>query len=105
MILDFDEIWAARPPALLRVRVLGVVHEIPADAPIGLRSRVGRLRDERGDDGDLSWHDMEEIARVVFGDDVVDGWVAHRPPITEPQLVEVLGVVLAAFFPAAEVTS
>jgi len=91
---DFDALWSQWDP--IPVRVFGKVYEAPAEAPASVRLRLGALRAERGDDGDLVWADLAEISRLIFGDEAVDEWIARR--ITERQLIEVVGYIFSRYY-------
>lgn len=93
--IDFDAAWAERQAEPFSVRVLGRDHELPPSMPAGLKLRLARLRAEGRQVADLSWDEIEMMARYLFGAEAVDDWLLQR--ITDRQLAEVVLQVAATY--------
>ena len=72
---DFDAFWEAQDRTPVTIRVFGVAHILPPSLPAKLVLYRERLLAELGETGSLDSRDVEKMARILFGDQRVDGWL------------------------------
>lgn len=71
-LLDFDRLWAEREPPPLAMKILGRVHQLPGAKPAGLTLLMYRVRAERGENAKLNVVEVEQAARYMVDDEVID---------------------------------
>lgn len=83
----WDAFWAevnAKPAATEVIR--GVTVPVPADLPLGFQQRVAQLQNSDRDE------DVRELVGRIFGDDILDRWIAADMGARELQIVMAWGI-------------
>lgn len=93
--LDFDAAWAQHNDPPLEVKVLGRVHMLPSSMPAGVRLHMWRVRVERGEGAELTYGDLEVVARFLFGEATVAGWLDEQ--LTDEQLRDIVLSTVATY--------
>lgn len=93
--VDFDEDWAAarsssEPP---RIKLYGVVHDLPPSLPAKIVLHAQRWKDEKG--ADLTFDYALEHLGLLLGAEIVDGWIDAG--ITQAEIFEVYFKVTALY--------
>lgn len=83
---SWDAFWAEvntkdRPTETIR----GVTVSVPNDLPLRFQQRINELRDSSRDE------DLQELTAMIFGDGVLDQWIAAGMGIGEFQVVVAWG--------------